>query len=74
MKFKKGDVIKSGVKDFATANKLLFEYEVKEIANGDLFADKYYVLSDTSGKRTYLDQEYVDHLFTISVKHVLKNL
>lgn len=74
MKFKKGDII--NVRDTKKFNIQPWfpQYEVKEIANGDLFSDKYYVLSDEEGKRTFHDYKYVDDVFKLSLQHVLKNL
>lgn len=75
MKFKKGDIIKaSETAKYSSMHPWISEYEVKDIANGDLYSDKYYVLADQDGKRTYHDYHHVDNLFRISLQHVLKNL
>ena len=75
MKFKKGDIIKAAdIEKVSSRYPWFSKYEVKEIANGDLFSDKYYVLSDEDGKRTFHDYRYVDESFKLSLQHVLKNL
>lgn len=75
MKFKKGDIIKATkTAKYSSKYPYLPEYEVKEIANGDLFTDDYYLLADKEGNRNYYAQENVDQLFKISLPHILKNL
>lgn len=72
MKFKKGDNIV--VNPFSSIrNGWASVYEVKDIANGDLFADQYYILGAGTESSMH-DVNIVDQQFEFSLKDTLKKL
>lgn len=74
MRFKKGDsIIINQIGRFSSAVPWANNYEVTDIANGDLYSDQYYVLS--AGTQTSMhDVTLVDKQFNFSLKDTLKKL
>ena len=71
MKFKKGDnIVRNSTMHTYHWAPL---YEVKDIANGDLYADQYYILQ--AGARSSMhDVNIIDETFQFSLRDALKNL
>lgn len=74
MKFRKGDnIVTNDIGRFQSANRWAPLYEVKDIANGDLFADQYYILRAGTQSSMH-DVNIVDQQFEYSLKDTLKKL